>query len=57
MLLSTERGKSIQDYLEDILSGPIDNMTGNIDYTVTPTPNHASVFLTSGNVTPISCPI
>jgi hypothetical protein len=38
-------------------SGPIDNMTGNIDYIVTPTPNHASVFLTSGNVTPISCPI
>lgn len=38
-------------------SGPIDNMTGNIDYTVTPTPNHASVFLTSGNVTPLSCPI
>lgn len=38
-------------------SGPIDNMTAYIDYTVTPTPNHASVFLTSGNVTPLSCPI
>lgn len=38
-------------------SGPIDNLTGNVDYTVTPTPNHASVSLTSGNVTPLICVI
>ena len=36
-------------------SGPINNITGNIDYTVTPTPNHALVNLTSGNITPLSC--
>lgn len=36
-------------------SGPIDNLTGNIDYEVTPTPSHASVNLTSGNVTPLIC--
>lgn len=38
-------------------SGPIDNMTGYIDYTVTPTPNHVSVNLTSGNITPLICAI
>jgi hypothetical protein len=36
-------------------SGAIDNMTGYVDYTVTPTPDFASVNLTSGNVTPLTC--
>jgi hypothetical protein len=36
-------------------SGDITNMTGYIDYTVTPTPDFASVILTSGDVPLLDC--
>lgn len=36
-------------------SAPIDNMTGYIDYIATPTANHASVILHSGNVPLLDC--
>ena len=38
-------------------SGPIDNMIGQEDYLVTPTPLHALVQLTANNITPPSCPV
>lgn len=47
----------LTDLVEIFDSGPIDNMTGSIDYTVTPTPTHASVTLNSGNVPVLDCPI
>lgn len=37
-------------------SGPIDNITGNVDYYASPTPIYALVQLTGNSVPPPSCP-
>ena len=44
------------EFGELFYSGSITNAIGSVDYTLSPTPTNAIVYLTSNNVTPPFCP-